>query len=514
MTLNAFHLGSTAAAADASSLSRSRQRQTETPRSTSTGILRVLTCGSVDDGKSTLIGRLLWESADLPDDTRASILASSGLDGLPDVSLLLDGLEAERAQGITIDIAWRYFDLASRRYVIIDCPGHEQYTRNMATGASQADMAILLVDARHGIKQQTRRHAAILQLVGVRKVILAVNKMDLVDWSEERFQAIAAEFEAIACKSGFLNAVAIPVSARLGDNVTRSSSRLAWWSGPTLLSALDSIECEKLRDDLPFRFPVQTVVRDGSDFRGLAGTVVSGRVARGDEVIEIQSGKRARVARISTFDGDRDAASAGAAVAIELDVNLDISRGGMLACPAEPAELIRDFSARLIWLSDTPPARTGLLLRTATDLIPLSSIAVVSRLDLEALVWEQARECGANDVIDARISLGRGTPLDRFEQLTATGCFILVDALSGATVAGGVVSAAIDASVQREGKVFHLSRALLAATVCADLPNTEHGRQEFRRRASEVAFLMSAAGVSVNLENFDDAPMEDAGSGI
>ena len=481
---------------------------------TANGMLRVLTCGSVDDGKSTLIGRLIWEAADLPDDTRATIAASAGPDGIPDVSLLLDGLEAERAQGITIDIAWRYFDLASRRYVIIDCPGHEQYTRNMATGASQADMAILLVDARHGIKQQTRRHAAILQLVGARTIVLAVNKMDLVDWSERRFQAIAAEFEEIACKSGFLKAVAIPVSARLGDNVTRRSARTSWFSGPTLLSALKASECEKARDDLPFRFPVQTIVRDGHDFRGLAGTVVSGKIARGDEVVEMHSGKRARVARIVTFDGDRSAAAAGAAVAIELDSDLDISRGGLLARPASPARLLREVEARLVWLSDLPPAGAGLLLRTATDLVPVSSFAVTARLDLESLIWQQARDCGVNDVVDVRISLGRATALDRFEELAATGSFILVDALSGGTVAGGIVKGGEKTSARREGKVFHLSRALLAATVCADLSSGEASRQEFRRRAAEVAFLLSAAGVSVDLENFDDAPMEDGGSGI
>jgi bifunctional enzyme CysN/CysC len=289
---------------------------------------------------------------------------------------------------------------------------------------------------------------------------------------------------------------------------------MSWFSGPTLLSALGSSACEKARAELPFRFPVQMIVRDGHDFRGLAGTVVSGHIACGDEVVEMQGGKRARVARIVTFDGDRSSAAAGAAVAIELDTDLDVSRGGLLARPASPARLLREIEARLVWLSDLQPAGTGLLLRTATDLVPVGSFAVTARLDLERLIWRQDRDCGANDVVDVRISLGRRTALDRFEELAPMGSFILVDALSGGTVAGGIVKGGEETAARSQGKVFHLSRALLAATVCADLPSCETSRQEFRRRAAEVAFLLSAAGVSVDLENFDDAPMEDGGSGI
>ncbi len=514
MTLNAFRIGLTAPASNATLRTRSPRQQDRPRPGEDRGILRVLTCGSVDDGKSTLIGRLLWEAGELPNDTRASVMNSAGPDGIPDVSLLLDGLEDERAQGITIDIAWRYFDLASRRYVFIDSPGHEQYTRNMATGASQADTAILLVDARQGIKPQTRRHAAILQLVGVTNVILAVNKMDLVNWSEQPFRAIAAEFENIARLSGFSTAAIIPLSARLGDNVARASRHLSWYSGPTLLAALDTLDRKDACADLPFRFPVQMVVRDGADFRGLAGTVASGQVARGDEVIEIQSGRLARIARISTFDGDRETASAGAAVAIELDTHLDISRGGMLSGTAQPAALVRDADVHLVWLGDRPPARSGLLFRTATDLVPVSSFAITSRLDLGTLSWQQARDCGANDVVQARVSLGRGTPLDRFAELAATGSFVLIDALTGATVAGGIVKDGTAGAAQADGKRFRLSRSLLASTVCADLANSESDQHEFRRRAQEVSFLLSAAGVSVDLEKFDEPSMEDGGSGI
>ncbi|HEX4892303.1 MAG TPA: GTP-binding protein, partial [Hyphomicrobiaceae bacterium] len=257
------------------------------------GIVHVLTCGSVDDGKSTLIGRLLWDASSLPEDTRATIQRSAGPDGIPDVSLLVDGLLAEREQGITIDIAWRYVDAGSRRIVIIDSPGHEQYTRNMASGASHADVAVMLVDARDGVKPQTRRHAAILDLVGVRHVVLAVNKMDLIGWDETRFRAIEADFKALALRFGFRNSRAIPVSARLGDNVASRSARMPWYDGPILIERLSSVTSRVISSERAFRFPVQTVLRAG-DFRGLAGTVASGRIAVGETVFDAASGRSAR----------------------------------------------------------------------------------------------------------------------------------------------------------------------------------------------------------------------------
>jgi bifunctional enzyme CysN/CysC len=468
-----------------------------------TGMVRVLTCGSVDDGKSTLIGRLLWDAAELPDDTRAAIGASAGSDGVPDVSLLLDGLEAERAQGITIDIAWRYFDIAARRYVFIDCPGHEQYTRNMATGASQAEVAVMLVDARQGLKRQTRRHAAILELVGIRSVILIVNKMDLVGWSQDRFESIAGAFSELASRSGFGRAVAIPVAARFGENVARVSPEMPWFKGPTLLAALDQAAGGLRREDSPFRFPVQTVLRDGKGFRGLAGTIASGRIRRGDEIVEALSGRRARVSRITTFNGDLDNAGAGKAVVIGLDTDLDIGRGGLLAPPQFAATATRQIDARLVWLGDLAPGPTGLLLRTATDLVPVADFSVSKRLDFETLGWRESKGCGVNDIVDARISLGRSAALDVFADHRGTGQFVLVDALSGATVAGGVVTSVKAPTSAVSKSAFRLSRALLASTVCADLTDTDGGRQEFRRRAAEVAILMGAAGVSVDLEDLD-----------
>ena len=273
-------------------LRRARQARLAQPREQRAVSLNVLTCGSVDDGKSTLIGRLLWDAFGLHADQREHLEKQARTAaGTPDFSLLVDGLAAEREQGITIDIAWRYFDTPARRLVIIDSPGHEQYTRNMATGASHADIAILLVDARSGVKSQTRRHAAILDLMGVTQVVLAVNKMDLVDWSEPAFRAIEADFQALADRFGFEDAAAIPVSAVLGDNVAQRSANMAWYGGPALLEHLQQAEAGVARTGGAFRFPVQLVVRDGQDFRGLAGTVASGSVAVGDEVVDAVSGR-------------------------------------------------------------------------------------------------------------------------------------------------------------------------------------------------------------------------------
>lgn len=477
-------------------------------------MVRVLTCGSVDDGKSTLIGRLLWDAADLPEDTRTAIAESAGPDGIPDVSLLLDGLEAERAQGITIDIAWRYFDVARRRYVIIDCPGHEQYTRNMATGASQAEIAIVLVDARHGIKPQTRRHAAILELVGIRRVILAVNKIDLVDWSQAAFQVIADEFQRIALQSGFERATAIPVSGRHGDNVATRSAHMPWYGGPSLLEALEAVaDVSDTKSDL-FRMPVQWVSRTGNHFRGLAGTISSGSIKVGDELVDALSNRPARVTRIVTFDGDLESASAGKAVTIGLDRDLDIARGSVLSLTDRPIKLARSIDARLVWLADSGPGQGGLLLRTATDVVPVSHFSVRSRLDLTTLATAAAKTCGPNDIADVRFALSREVAVDTFADSPSTGRFVLIDALTGATVAGGIITSVASDRTMSHDSSFRLTRGLLASTVCADLRSEPDSDHEFRRRASEVASLMSAAGISVEIDLATDNVGETDGSGI
>ncbi len=474
----------------------------ETIEESPPSVVHVLTCGSVDDGKSTLIGRLLWDVADLPEDTKAAIAECRLPDGRLDLSRLVDGLAAEREQGITIDIAWRYLDAGSRRYVIIDSPGHEQYTRNMATGASHADVAIMLVDARHGVKSQTQRHAAILGLLGVRRVILAVNKMDLVGGNEARFRQIEADFRALTARFDFDGAVAIPVIATSGDNVARSSSSMTWYEGPTLVEQLNSTHSRSDADAGAFRMPVQMVVRRAPDFRGLAGTITSGSIAVGSDVRDSTSERVARVRRIATMDGDLDAAYGGQAVVLELDRALDITRGALLTTPDEPARRVAHLDARLFWMGETPlDPRRGLLLRTATDLVPVSSVRVSAKLDLETLGEIDATDCTQNDVVLASITLSRPAALDRFVDHKGTGAIILVDALTGATLAGGAIVALHDTDVATPAR-FVLTTAMLAEGICTGL---EASSSEFRRRAAAVADILKAAGVDVEIENGSNA---------
>jgi len=469
------------------------------------GMLRILTCGSVDDGKSTLIGRLLWDASDLFDDQREMLKRGRRIDGgNPDFSLLVDGLVAEREQGITIDIAWRYFDTRSRRFVVIDSPGHEQYTRNMASGASHADVAIMLVDARQGVKRQTRRHAAILDLMGLRRVVLAVNKMDLVDWSEQRFRDIERAFREISEHFHFEQAVAIPVSAAMGDNVAQPSAHMSWYHGPTLLGHLEGLPGVGSRAAEPMRFPVQSVVRQGVDFRGLAGTVAQGTVRVGDAVADIASGQRASVKRIVTFDGDLAAAAEGLAVVLELDRDIDVSRGSVLAAADSAPAPAQTFEAHLAWLSDAPfDTDYGYIVRTATDVVPVSAMEISARLDLETLLQHPAASCATNDIVLARIDLGRVTALEPFRASGGTGSFVIVDPVTGSTVAGGVVrSVAQDhgSTVANRSQGFVLSRALLERGLCADLDDTPEARAEFKRRASEVALILKAAGIAVTID--------------
>ena len=465
--------------------------------------LHVLTCGSVDDGKSTLIGRMLWDAGALHSDQQQALQKwPKTAAGTPDFSRLMDGLAAEREQGITIDVAWRYFDAPGRRLVIIDSPGHAQYTRNMATGASHADVAILLVDARAGIKEQTRRHAAILDLMGVARVVLAVNKMDLVDWSQPRFREIEAEFMTLADRFRFRDAAAIPVSAVLGDNVARRSGAMPWYRGPVLLDHLQQMPGRHVQSGDAFRFPVQMVARDGQDFRGLAGTVASGEIGVGAEVVDVVGGRRARVRRIVTMDGDLARARQGQAVVLQLDTDIDVSRGAVLATAGREPSVARSLDVRLVWLSDERfAAERGYLLRTATDLVPVSSITIAAHLDLATLAERPAATCAANDIAVARIDLGRGAALDLFAQYRETGSFILVDPVSGASVAGGVVTAIHAPQAKPGAGAFRLTREALARGIGADLPADTASEQELRRRANEIAILMWGAGVAVEIED-------------
>ncbi|MBS0234797.1 MAG: 50S ribosome-binding GTPase [Proteobacteria bacterium] len=468
------------------------------------GITHLLTCGSVDDGKSTLIGRLLWDASDLYEDQRETVRKSgrkaAGTD-LPDFSMLLDGLVAEREQGITIDIAWKYFDTPTRRFVIIDSPGHEQYTRNMASGASHADVAIVLVDARGGVKKQTKRHAAILDLVGVKHVILAVNKMDLVGWSEDVFRKIEADFRTLCWKFNFWDATAIPLSAVFGDNVTAPSSNMSWYAGPTLIQHLEKTPSRVSEAGSVFRFPVQAVLRDGRDFRGLAGTVTSGSVKVGDVVVDALSNASGKVVRIATMDGDLQRASAGQAVALQLDVDVDVSRGAVLSTREMCPVAAQTLEARFVWLSEDPFSPTaGYLLRTSTDLVPISNIEIKGLLDLETMASRAARNCGVNDIAIAKISLGRAAAIDVFAETPETGTLLLVDSITGATIAGGVATSVTAKAEEPAEGHFVLKRDVLANGLNRDLSMSPKDRQEFMRRANEVAIILRAAGVAVAIE--------------
>ncbi len=479
------------------------------PAAESGAMVHILTCGSVDDGKSTLIGRLLWDASDLPDDQREMVLRAARASGEPerlDYSLLLDGLVAEREQGITIDIAWRYLDTTGRRIVLIDSPGHDQYTRNMASGASHADAAIMLIDARHGVKQQTRRHAAILHLMGVPRVVLAVNKMDLVSWSEERFREIERDFLAAVADLGFVEARAIPVSARKGDNVAAPSGEMSWFEGPTLVEYLESVPVRQNAKDGGFRMPVQTVLRDGQDFRGLAGTISSGTIRVGDEVTDALTGRSARVARIATMDGDLEKATRGKAVALVLDTDLDVSRGAVLAKTGALPVKANSIEANLVWLAEKPFSACGsLLLRTAADLVAVASVEITAHIDLDTLSPKPGSLCSTNDIVTASIVLARAAALDPFGVHAETGTFLLVDSLTGATLAAGVAVAA--AAGETTGIAprapFRLTRDMLAKGLCSDLSETEACEVEFARRTREAMRLLEAAGVAVVYSEVD-----------
>jgi bifunctional enzyme CysN/CysC len=467
------------------------------------GIIRLLTCGSVDDGKSTLIGRLLWDASPLYDDQREKLLKeTASLNGVrrPDFSRLVDGLIAEQEQGITIDIAWHYFDTKHRRFVIIDSPGHEQYTRNMATGASHADAAVLLVDAQSGIKKQTRRHLAILDLAGVRNVVLAVNKMDLVDWSEERFNAIAAGFETLAAHYSALSWAAIPVSALNGDNVAAPSQIMSWYSGPTFAEYLETVHARESNISEAFRMPVQLVLRDGNGFRGLAGSVTSGRIEAGEVIFDALSGKSSRIRQIRTMDGAIETARSGQAIVLQLEDDLDISRGSLLTKEEDALSAARTLGVRLVWLSNEPYSPSqSYVLRTAADAVAVASLRITGGIDLDTLELNKAETCEPNGIAEAQITLARPIAADVFAAHPATGSFMLVDAVTGAAAAGGIILKAYAANLAQAGS-FSLTAETLWRGLCADLSDSEEDRAEFRRRANEVALILRSAGIAAELE--------------
>ena len=408
------------------------------------GLLRFLTCGSVDDGKSTLIGRLLYDSKLILDDQLASLQRDSVRHGTTgedlDLALLVDGLEAERQQGITIDVAYRFFTTDRRSFIVADTPGHEQYTRNMATGASNADLAVILIDARKGVLTQSKRHSYICSLLGVRHVVLAVNKIDLVDYDQAVFDQIVADYAAFAKTLGFASVVPVPISARHGDNVTVRSEKTAWYKGPTLLEHLETIDVESDATHKPFRFPVQWVNRPNLDFRGFSGTVASGVIKPGDKVTVAASGRETTVARIVTYDGDLAEARAGDAVTLTLADEVDIARGDLLVPPTARPEVADQFAANVIWMGDEPllPGRPYLM-RIGTRYVPVKVTSLKHKVDVNTLEHLAGKTLALNEIGECNLSASSPVAFDAYTENRETGAFILIDRYTNATVGAGMI---------------------------------------------------------------------------
>ena len=510
--------------------------------------LRFMTCGSVDDGKSTLIGRLLFETGSIPDDQAAALALDSARHGTTgadvDYALLVDGLEAERSQGITIDVAYRYFATRHRRFIVADTPGHAQYTRNMATGAANAELAVLLVDARQGILTQTRRHAFVVSLMGIRHVVLAINKIDLVDFSAQRFAGLVEDFRQAASGLGFTDITAIPTAARQGDNIASRSPRTPWYAGPSVLEHLETVQITQSQSG-DFRMPVQWVNRANADFRGYAGTIASGTLAPGDTLSNARNpGFLVRVRRIVTMDGDLPRAVVGDAVTLELDAAIDLSRGDVLQADA-PLIVSDRFDADLVWLHEAPlfPGR-GYLLKLGTATVAGSVTRIRHRIDIDSFEQMPADTLNINDIARVTIALGTPIALAPFAENRDLGGFVLIDRRSNATVAvgmvagiesaaGGVIWQAIEVDKatraamkgQRPAAVWFTGlsgagkstvanlveqrlHALGRHTILLDGDNVRHGlnrdlgfseadRIENIRRAAEAARLMVEAGLIV-----------------
>ena len=407
-------------------------------------LLRFVTCGSVDDGKSTLIGRLLHDTGSVPDDQLQRLSVESrrwGTQGSEvDYALLLDGLSAEREQGITIDVAYRYFATARRSFIVADTPGHRQYTRNMATGASTADLAILLVDARKGIVTQTRRHSLIVGMLGVRHLVLAVNKMDLVGYDRAVFRQIVDAYDDFAARLGFASIVAIPMTARLGENVAVAAASMPWFDGPTLIEHLETVEVAGAAAGLPLRLPVQLVSRPTPQFRGYAGTVAAGTLRPGMAVRILPAGTAASVARIVTADGDRAEAVCGQAVTVVLNEEVDVARGDVIADAAQPPAVAHTLEAALLWASDQPlDSDRPYLLKAGAATVPTRIEALRQGIDIETGALVVMTSLAKNEIGKVVVQLGRPLALDTYARSRGTGGFILIDRLSNETVALGLV---------------------------------------------------------------------------
>jgi bifunctional enzyme CysN/CysC len=509
-------------------------------------LLRFITCGSVDDGKSTLIGRMLYEAKMLFEDQLAAIEADSvkwGTQGAEiDFALLVDGLAAEREQGITIDVAYRYFSTDRRKFIVADTPGHEQYTRNMVTGASTADVAVVLVDARRGVLTQTRRHSFLVSLIGIRNVVLAINKMDLMGYSQEVFDAIVADYREFAKHLSLDEITAIPLSALRGDNMLLHSAHTPWYDGPTLMGYLETVDVSDVRlSAAAFRLPVQWVNRPNLDFRGFSGTIASGAVKPGDRIRVQPSGRESSVARIVTADGDLARAVAGQSITLTLADEIDVSRGAVLSHSAAPAEEADRFEATLVWMAEEAlaPGR-GYLLKIGTQTVPATVGKPKHKVDVNTMEQLAASTLALNEIGVCEIALDRVIAFDPYAVNRETGGFILIDRLSNGTVGAGMLHVALHAEQSRapghrpcvlwltgsadvgllQAIAEQLEARLLALGLASstlsddrlrlglnkDLGDSDADRTERARRVGEVARLLVDAGLSVIVALGADGP--------
>lgn len=430
-------------------------------------LLRFITCGSVDDGKSTLIGRLLYDSKMIFEDQLAALEADSRRMGTQgqniDFALLVDGLAAEREQGITIDVAYRFFSTAKRKFIVADTPGHEQYTRNMVTGASTADLAVILIDARRGVLTQTRRHSYLASLVGIRHVVLAVNKMDLVDYDQAVFDRICADYAAFAGRLSLADVTAIPLSALAGDNVTVNSANMPWYVGPSLIEHLESVRTESDTRSAPFRMPVQWVNRPNQDFRGFSGFIATGTVAPGDTVRVMPSGRQSQVTRVF-LDGDLPAGVAGQSVTLTLADEIDCSRGDVICSAESQAEVSDQFETTLVWMNETPmqPGRSYLL-KIGTKTVTASITTLKHKVNVNTLERTAARHLAMNEIGQCNLSLSQPVVFDPYTDNRDTGGFILIDRFTNETVAAGLVHFALRRAQNIHWQAVDLDRDARAA---------------------------------------------------
>jgi bifunctional enzyme CysN/CysC len=431
-------------------------------------VLRFITCGCVDDAKSTLIGRLLYDSKMIFEDQLAALEADSKKVGTQggdlDFALLVDGLAAEREQGITIDVAYRFFSTDKRKFIVADTPGHEQYTRNMVTGGSTADLAVILIDARKGVLTQTRRHSYLVSLLGIRKVVLAINKMDLVDYSHEIYDAIVAEYRDFAKQIDLHDIVPIPVSGLKGDNITAPSSHTPWYHGPTLMGYLETVEIEDRLQHQPFRLPVQWVNRPNLDFRGFAGTIVSGTVSQGEKIRVVPSGRESRVARIVTMEGDLDRAVAGQSVTLTLEDEIDVSRGDVIACTSAPPHVADQFETTIIWMADEPmlPGRPYWM-KIGTKQVSATITEPKYKVNVNTLEHLAAKKLALNEIGVCNVALDHPIAFDPYAENRDTGGFILIDRLSNHTVGAGLIHFALRRSQNIHWQALDIHKGSRAA---------------------------------------------------